>query len=73
MNALLLLPIRFYQLAISPWLGAHCRFTPTCSHYACDAIKTHGAVKGAWLALCRLLRCHPFAKTGYDPVPGRRA
>jgi hypothetical protein len=61
--------IRAYQLFISPWLGVNCRFTPTCSCYASEAISTHGTYKGSFLAAKRLLRCHPFAKAGYDPVP----
>ncbi len=65
---LLLLPIRFYQVAISPLLGPSCRFTPTCSEYARQAIIKHGPVKGLWLAVRRLLRCHPWGASGYDPV-----
>ena len=60
--------IRLYQWCIAPWLGARCRFAPSCSHYAQEAIAQHGA-KGVWLTLRRLLRCHPFGGTGYDPVP----
>jgi putative membrane protein insertion efficiency factor len=63
--------IRGYQLLLSPWLGGHCRFYPSCSCYAHDAIERHGAWRGAWLALRRLLRCHPLNAGGYDPVPGR--
>ncbi|PXX92664.1 membrane protein insertion efficiency factor YidD [Marinobacter vulgaris] len=70
MRKLLLLPIRVYQYAISPMMASHCRHYPTCSQYAIDAITTHGAVKGLFLAMKRLLRCHPWAKGGYDPVPG---
>jgi hypothetical protein len=61
--------IRFYQVCISPYLGAHCRYHPTCSAYARDAIAAHGAGRGSWLALRRLLRCHPLTAGGYDPVP----
>ena len=61
--------IRGYQLAISPLLGPRCRFYPSCSHYALEAIETHGAVRGSWLALRRLIRCQPFGGTGFDPVP----
>lgn len=68
-TALLVLPIRFYQLAISPHLGANCRFTPTCSQYAIEALRTHGPLKGLWLALRRISRCHPWGGSGYDPVP----
>jgi putative membrane protein insertion efficiency factor len=61
--------IRSYQLALSPWLGKNCRFEPTCSQYACDAIQTHGSLRGSLLAARRLCRCHPFHPGGYDPVP----
>jgi putative membrane protein insertion efficiency factor len=64
--------IRGYQLALSPMLGAHCRFYPTCSCYAHTAIERFGIVRGVWLACRRLLRCHPFAEGGYDPVPDER-
>ena len=60
--------LRFYKAAISPYLGNNCRFTPTCSEYAMEAISRYGALKGSWLAAGRLLRCHPFCKGGYDPV-----
>lgn len=70
MRKLLLLPIRFYQYAISPMMASHCRHYPTCSQYALEAINHHGAVKGLFLASGRLLRCHPWAEGGYDPVPG---
>lgn len=60
--------ISLYQVALSPFLGTHCRFEPSCSHYAQTAIAKHGTVKGGVLAVKRLLRCHPFAKPGYDPV-----
>ncbi|MBQ3700082.1 MAG: membrane protein insertion efficiency factor YidD [Prevotella sp.] len=66
---LLVLPIRFYQIAISPLLGPSCRFTPTCSEYARQALVKHGPVKGLWLSIRRLLRCHPWGGSGYDPVP----
>ena len=61
--------IWFYQSAISPWLGPNCRYKPTCSEYARQAIVKYGPVKGSWLALKRILRCHPFHPGGYDPVP----
>lgn len=61
--------IRFYQLAISPLIGPRCRFTPTCSQYGLEAIKTHGAIKGGWLTVKRILKCHPWGSSGYDPVP----
>ena len=66
---LLVLPVRFYQIAISPLLGPSCRFTPTCSEYARQAILKHGPFKGLWLAVRRLLRCKPWGGSGYDPVP----
>jgi uncharacterized protein len=70
MRKLLLLPIRFYQYAISPMMASHCRYYPTCSQYAVEAITCHGGIKGLFLAVKRLLRCHPWAHGGYDPVPG---
>lgn len=66
---LLLLPIYFYRYAISPLIGPRCRFYPTCSTYAVEAIKIHGAIKGGYLAIKRILRCHPFSEGGEDPVP----
>jgi len=69
MKALLLALIRGYRLAISPLLPPTCRFQPTCSQYALEAIARFGAAQGSWLALRRLLRCHPFHPGGYDPVP----
>ena len=61
--------IALYQKAISPWLPASCRYTPSCSQYAREALAKHGSVKGSWLATRRLLRCHPWGGHGYDPVP----
>lgn len=61
--------IKLYQVLISPLLGPRCRFHPTCSHYAIEAIKIHGSVKGCWLAGQRLIKCHPLNPGGYDPVP----
>ena len=70
MKTVFLFLIRFYQRAVSPWFPARCRFTPTCSAYALEAIQKYGAMKGLLLALKRLLRCHPFYKGDwYDPVP----
>lgn len=66
---LLLMPIYFYRMAISPMLPPTCRFTPTCSSYAVQAIKRHGPFKGLYLAVKRILRCHPWGGSGYDPVP----
>lgn len=61
--------IKLYQWCISPWLGSCCRYSPSCSHYAQQALTTHGAIKGAWLTTRRVLRCNPFGHSGYDPVP----
>jgi putative membrane protein insertion efficiency factor len=66
---LLLLFVRFYQIFFSPFLGGACKFYPSCSRYAQEAIATHGARRGAWLAMKRLARCRPFTKGGFDPVP----
>lgn len=68
-RAVLLTLIRLYQRFVSPALPPSCRFYPTCSHYAHEAIATHGAMRGGWLALGRLSRCHPLHPGGYDPVP----
>ena len=69
MRRLLIALIRGYQVAISPWLGRNCRFYPSCSQYTLEAIERHGALKGLWLGLRRVLRCHPFHPGGHDPVP----
>ena len=69
MTALALSVIRLYRVALSPLLMSSCRYWPTCSHYGEEAIKRHGAVKGGWLAVKRLSRCHPLGRSGYDPVP----
>ena len=66
---LLILPIKAYRLLLSPWLGNACRFEPSCSVYALDAIERHGALAGSYLMVARLLRCHPFCRGGCDPVP----
>lgn len=63
------LPVRFYKLVISPLIGANCRFQPTCSAYALEALEKHGAFKGGWLALRRIARCHPLGGSGIDEVP----
>ncbi len=70
---LLVLIVRAYQLLISPMLGPRCRFHPTCSQYAIEALQVHGALKGSWLTLLRLGRCHPLHPGGYDPVPPGRS
>ena len=62
--------VRFYRTVLSPWLGMNCRYQPTCSSYAIEALQRHGAAKGGWLALRRIGRCHPWGGSGYDPVPG---
>ena len=61
--------VRFYQRYVSPLLGDHCIYSPTCSEYALEALRKYGAVRGSWLAFRRILRCNPFCKGGYDPVP----
>ncbi len=61
--------IRFYRRAISPFTPPACRFTPTCSAYAAEAVERHGTMRGGWLAMRRILRCHPFGRYGFDPVP----
>ncbi len=66
---LLIALIRLYQITLAPWFGGQCRYDPTCSAYAVEAIRTHGTARGLWLTVKRLLRCHPFAHGGYDPVP----
>ena len=66
---LLILPIRFYQRCISPLTPPACRFTPTCSQYAIEALQKHGPIRGLYLAIRRILRCHPWGGSGYDPVP----
>lgn len=66
---LVLLPIKFYRYVISPMLGPRCRFAPTCSEYAVEAITKHGPLKGGLLSLRRIFRCHPWGGSGYDPVP----
>lgn len=68
-NMFFILLIRFYQGAISPYLPPSCRYTPTCSHYGIEALKKHGPIKGLWLTIKRLSRCHPWGGSGYDPVP----
>jgi putative membrane protein insertion efficiency factor len=69
MKQLLVLLVRFYQYAISPWLGRRCRFFPSCSEYTAEAIQKHGAWKGLRLGVKRVSRCHPWHPGGYDPVP----
>ena len=71
MNKILIAFIRVYQYTLSPLLGPRCRYYPSCSNYAVDALREHGAVRGLGLAAWRLLRCNPFSNGGYDPVPPR--
>ena len=76
MNKILVTPfillVRFYQLAISPWMGSNCRFQPTCSSYMIEALKEQGLLKGLWLGTKRIGRCHPWGGHGYDPVPKKK-
>ena len=69
MKRLLLLLVQFYRTAVSPLLPPTCRYYPTCSAYAMEAIERYGTRRGGWMALRRILRCHPFHRGGYDPVP----
>jgi hypothetical protein len=65
----LILLIKIYQLLISPLFPSSCRYTPTCSHYTAEALKKYGIIKGGWLGIKRISRCHPWGSSGYDPVP----
>ncbi len=65
--------IRAYQYLFSPWLGPRCRYAPSCSEYAVEAIRLHGSLHGGWLTIKRLARCHPWGASGYDPVPEGRS
>jgi putative membrane protein insertion efficiency factor len=67
--ALLIGLVRFYQIALSPFFPRACRYEPSCSHYAVEALRKHGPLKGSWLAARRISRCHPWGGSGYDPVP----
>jgi len=69
MRKLLIHFLHFYQWALSPYLGSNCRYYPTCSQYALDALEKYGATHGSWMAIKRVLRCHPWHAGGYDPVP----
>ena len=69
MKTLLLTVLRGYQYAVRPLLGANCRFYPSCSDYAKEAVERHGALQGSWLAIRRVLKCHPYHPGGFDPVP----
>ena len=65
--------VRFYQVAISPYTPASCRYSPTCSHYTVEALKKHGVFYGGWLSIKRIFSCHPWSKGGYDPVPKKKS
>ena len=69
MQSVLIALVRGYRLFLSPWLGSSCRFEPTCSLYSLEALKRHGAMRGSYLTLHRLMRCHPWCVGGHDPVP----
>jgi len=73
LSRVLVLLIRAYQAGVSSWTPASCRFHPTCSSYAIEAIRVHGSMRGGWLALRRIVRCHPWGGMGYDPVPPAEA
>ena len=73
MKRIFMFLIKVYQKGISPLTGPHCRFTPTCSQYAFEAIERFGAIKGSYLAIRRLLKCHPLNPGGYDPVPEKKS
>jgi putative membrane protein insertion efficiency factor len=73
MRWLLALPVWLYRWLVSPWKPPTCRFRPTCSRYALDALRAHGALRGGWLTVRRLCRCHPFTEPAFDPVPEPRA
>lgn len=69
LKKIVILPIRFYQKAISPMIGPNCRFQPTCSHYMVDAIMEWGIIRGVWMGIKRIFKCHPWGPHGHDPVP----
>ncbi|MBK8292600.1 MAG: membrane protein insertion efficiency factor YidD [Flammeovirgaceae bacterium] len=69
LKKILILPIKIYQATLSPLLGAHCRHAPSCSQYSIEAIEEWGILKGTWLGIKRIARCHPWGTSGYDPIP----
>jgi putative membrane protein insertion efficiency factor len=69
MARVLILLVKAYRIALSPMLGSNCRFTPSCSRYAIEALRAHGTLRGSWLAFRRVLRCHPWHPGGHDPIP----
>ena len=71
-SGLLIFFVRAYQIVLSPHLGQCCRFEPTCSVYCIEALRTHGVIKGGWLAFKRIMRCRPFGPSGFDPVPPKK-
>ncbi|MCG8464215.1 MAG: membrane protein insertion efficiency factor YidD [Xanthomonadales bacterium] len=71
-STLLIVLIKAYRFLLSPWVGRHCRFTPTCSAYGLEAIQRHGPWRGSWLTIRRIFRCHPLCEGGHDPVPPKR-
>ena len=72
MKHILIFIVKVYRLGLSPFIGNHCRFTPTCSMYTIEALKKFGALKGSWIAIKRISRCHPKSKGGYDPLPSSK-
>ncbi|HKF93966.1 MAG TPA: membrane protein insertion efficiency factor YidD [Gammaproteobacteria bacterium] len=69
MHKFLIVSLRLYRMLFSPYIGQHCRFAPSCSQYAMEALRKHGTVRGGYLSLRRLLKCHPWCAGGFDPVP----
>ncbi len=72
LSLILMLPVRIYQLVISPFLPKVCRHTPSCSNYTIEALKIHGPIRGLWLSTKRIIRCNPWGTSGYDPVPPKK-
>lgn len=72
LSTILIIPVKFYQLFISPFLPKSCRHIPSCSNYTIEALKVHGPIKGLWLSIKRIARCNPWGTSGYDPVPPKK-